>query len=145
MVTPSTLQPCSAKTRMAPLALWKTLGRPASASHAAKAVSSASSSSEGSNQAAGPPGAASATSATEPVPRAQVSTVAMPRGCVPCSVSQPVSSPVPSTEPSSCTPSVLTGVVSASSAPGSTAKSRSRSEGLRISRVSRTTATALRS
>src|ERR671929_9762 len=29
METPSTLQPCSAKTRIAPLALWKTFGLPA--------------------------------------------------------------------------------------------------------------------
>ncbi len=121
MPTPATLQPCSAKTRIALLALWKTFGRSASDSQAVNAASSASSTSVGSNQAALPSGAASATSATEPVPSAQVSTVAIPRVWVLCSASQPASSPVPSTVPSSSTPSATTGAASASSAPGSTA------------------------
>lgn len=77
------VQPCSAKTRIAPLALWNTLGRSASDSQAANAFSSLSSSSAGSNQAAAPPAVASATSVTEPEPSAQVSTVATPSGSVP--------------------------------------------------------------
>ncbi len=144
MVTPATLQPCSGKTRMAPLALCMTLGRSGSEIHAAQARSSASSSSLGSNQAAAPPVAARATSLTFPVPSAQLSTVATPRGSVPCSASQGASSPAERTEASSSTPAAGGGAVS-SAEPGSTARSRSRREGLRISRVSRTRATAVRS
>ena len=144
MVTPSTVQPCSAKTRIDVLRVVQDLGPPGSASHAANAFSSASSSWVGSNQAAAPPAPASATSVTDPAPSAQVSTVARPRAASPCSASHGASSPAPSTEPSTSTPGSA-GVCSASSAPGSTARSRSRSDGLRISRVSRTIATAVRS
>ncbi len=143
IATPPTVQPCSAKTRMALFASCSTLGRSASAIQAAKAFSSSSTSCAGSNHTAGPSPVASAISLTVPAPSAQAATVATPTVPEACRSSQPGRSPAASTTPSISTPSPA--AATSCSAPGSAANSRSRKLGLRNSRASSTTSSVARS
>ena len=146
METPSTLQPCSAKTRISGLGVvQRPWGGPASAIQAAKAsLVGLVQLRRGRTRRRGPSAVASATSVTLPLPSVQTSTVATPSGP---RRARPATGRArrcraPCRRPRRRRPAAAS---SAAVAPGSTAYSRSRRFWLRNSRPSRNTARASRS